>query len=209
MHATYCFLIPIPVNGVDDYPAHAMSLFKEFIDDTGDDDNGYQQQALILPDGRCWPLCPIDDWRARYIPQQRIQEASPENRYNEAKKFAYRCALSEMNFGRLDPDEEDLTESLSIQEIDLKIRTEMPKEIIKHYRKLIANCLSNDQDSLAGWKRKKLTSRFELFIASEKPPFTKICNGGPLSYRCFDLEDYTPHDLRTEEDAILLVDIHT
>src|ERR1700730_7889081 len=95
-HGIYAFLIRIDDPNVDDeaLAKEAESLFVDGFNDRLDEDNGYQEECLVLRNGRIVNLSPTDDSLYR-----EVARLPQDERYNWARLIALQCVANEFELG--------------------------------------------------------------------------------------------------------------
>lgn len=208
-HATYSFLLSLE----DEHnpKEEAISVFESFAADRCDDNNWFQEEALVLIDGQTFCMCPEDDYRGRNILYQEILKVPQEERWNWSRKFALDCVVLDMgvfgacsiSLGGADEYYEQI-KSISFDELVAHILQEIPNKISDAYREIIGKGLPNSFD-MDEYRRRKLVKNFEAFRNcgyDNSVPFT-VEYLTPYDYRAFNLTCEEP------ANAILFVDIHT
>ena len=83
MHATYSFLLQPDESAAENWPVWAAAEFLlRYAQLYCDEDNGYQEQALVLPDGQFEPMCSPDDRRERNWIQEELARTDQRYRWD-------------------------------------------------------------------------------------------------------------------------------
>ena len=97
MHAIYSFLMELPIRaGAKELKEQATSQFETQYVPLCDENNWYQETALVTKTGRVIQLCGKGDWRGRDSWYGVIRKIEPEKRWDWAWKFALDCVAVEM-----------------------------------------------------------------------------------------------------------------
>jgi hypothetical protein len=210
-HAIYAFLLPIDDLGADDeiLVKEVKCLFEDRFDDRLNENNWYQEECLVLRNGRVVNLCPESGSRDEVF---RIADEVPqEERYKWARLTALQCVATELELGgrpsfvthpcQLTPMEAywDDFDSLVTQ-----IMLEVPPRLAALWAK--GPMLPPTGDWLERHRRSVWGRQMEMLLHSlqfHEPPFTG--DGFPIEYRAFDLTWGGDKD----HHAILFVDIHS
>jgi hypothetical protein len=212
MHAKYFFLLDLP----EDYDSLDPSILGEEITsefdsvygiEKCDENNGYAVVALILPDGRSVPICAYGDYRGRDTWAHYIARIPRNGRWAWARNFAMGCTEYELHL-EWDPGKcqgyqtiNDDDKNLSIEQRDKRIRKLVPGNL----RTLALARINNPGDPSLEWYESSMGSGYRIYQSSEYIPFAKDIQP-PYEYRNYDLRN---NGARSEQCAILMVDIHT
>jgi len=212
MHAMYSFLMKMPIRaGAKELKAAATSQFETDYAPLCDENNWYQETALITQSGRVIQLCGNGDWRGRDSWYGAIRKVKPQKRWDWAWKFALATIATEMelfdapSLGIL-PDPKGgrkKIEQMSFDDLLKAIREWTPRVLSCAYATIqFGKKRKKDSDLfLADCRRQKRASVFEILNECSKPPFASPRN--PYEYRAYTLCD------SEKGNAVLLVDIHT
>jgi hypothetical protein len=173
MHATYSFLID------GNTKETALACFEEYAEKHCDGNNWYEILALITEGGEVVNCAAKGDWRGRdrFVGNSKILEMPEEARFDWAKKFALQCVVA------------DMTTAMELSEFGSTIglrQLENPDD--KGYGDTIAGIMQNVPPFIAkmyegfkppaegfdieGYRRKKLSETFELFLTAKVKPFS-------------------------------------
>jgi hypothetical protein len=200
-HATYAFLIPIDDPDADDetLAKKAERLFEDRFDDRLNENNGYEEECLVLRNGRLVNLQPDRDelfGEAEQLPQ--------EERYKWARLTALQCVADQYQL--LEPTGScgDDFDSLMSQ-----IMSEVPPRLAALWAKgpMVPPTGDHDGNWFERCCRGVWGRQMELLLVSlqsHKPPFAR--DGCPSEYRAFDLSRGSDNK---DHDAILFVQIRT
>ena len=221
MHATFCFLIDIDPDQTDEEIAEAARDAMTSFSKRHHDENNwywYQEEAIVLQDGRVVGLCGEDDWRGRNYLSQQIAEKPQGERWAWARLFSLQCVASDFELGgrssfslpipgaepKPDPEFWNTYETLRDP-----ILAEMPPRLAELWAKgpLLKEGEGTDEHFMDRYHRAKWSKQFATFLDSmeyrrDQAPFTDP--GSPYCYRAFNLSED-----EAEGKAILFVDIHT
>ncbi len=211
MHAIYSFLMELPIKLCDkDLKEAATSHFEEQYVPLCDDNNWYQETALVTETGRVIQLCKRGDYRGRDSWYGLIKKVKPEKRWDWVWKFALDCVSTEMelfdvpSLGIL-PDPKGgrkKIQQLSFDELLKAIQEWVPRTLSRAYAEVKPGEKDKNKDKfLTDCLRQKRASVFEILNESSKPPFA--WPRSPYEYRAFALG--SPE----KGNAVLFVDIHT
>lgn len=208
-HATYAFLLRIENAEISD-PEIARELGNTFYDRFNhrlDENNWYQEEAVVLRSGRVINLCPEDDYRGRTALFEELSKIPQEQRWEHARLVALGCVANEFelggrsryDFGEPEPEPDY---SKSFDALTERILSEMPDRLAQLWQRgpLLGTDVYVDRWRRARWGEEM--SRFLESISWGHPPFAD--SGTPYDYRAFNLAD-DPE----KANVILFVDIHT
>ena len=209
MHAIYTFLMQLPANlCTKDLKQEASSQFETQYAPLCDENNWYQETALVTKTGRVMQLCGNGDWRGRDSWHGVITKIKPEERWNWAWKFALDCTAVEMelfeapSIGIL-PDTKGghkKIEQMSFDDLLKAIQEWIPRTLSRAYAEIKPG--RKDKDLfLTDYLRQKRASVFEILNECSKPPFASPHS--PYEYRAFALCE------PEKGNAVMFVDIHT
>lgn len=204
MHATYSFLLDLPVDDKStDLARAAMSRFVTDYASFCGENNWYQEIALVTKSGRAYQLNKKDDWRGRGEFFSMIEKVKKKDRWGWAWKFALKCVAEDMDLfdcssfplashanGRCKKIDE-----MSFDALLRAVWEWVPAELSKAYANF---CRQNPKGN---YHRSTRANTFEILAECVVPPFAYPCS--PEEYRAFALCD------KKDGNAILFVDIHT
>jgi hypothetical protein len=214
MHATYYFLLNLdpgehekPTD--DEWVGEARMEFEHrYAHDRCDENNWYQEEVLILPDGHVVQMCDEGDWRGRDGWYKEYLEVPKEKRWAKVLHDAWVSTAYDLELrgttalGLAQGDEEAKIADLSSEEIQKAIQDEIPKWLAEQYLKPQKEAEDGKFD-LDRWRRKKTARGFESLQTADTPPFSTDIVTPYEIVRCMDLT------WGEEIGGILLVDIHT
>ena len=209
MHGMYSFLMELPIKLCSkDLKKEAISQFETQYVPLCDENNWYQETALITRTGRVLQLCGNGDWRGRDSWYGLIRKVEPQKRWDWVWKFALECSATEMqtfdvpDIGIL-PDRKGghkKMEQMSFDGLLRAIREWVPKTLSRAYAEIKPKKKGEDT-FLTDYTRQRRAAVFEILNESPKPPFA--WPRSPYDYRAFSLCD------AAKGNAVMLVDIHT
>lgn len=209
MHGIYSFLMELPVKLCSkELKGEAVSEFETQYAPLCDENNWYQETALITKSGRVLQLCGNGDWRGRDSWHGLITKVERQKRWDWAWKFSLECVASEMqlfdcpNIGIL-PDPQGAQkkmEQMTFDELLDAIRDWIPKTLSRSYAEIKPRKKGEDT-FLTDCTRQRRAAVFEILNECKKPPFA--WPRSPYDYRAFSLCD------AAKGNAVMLVDIHT
>lgn len=215
MHAKYSFLLTLDDKDADqkDLLEDAIGQFEHWASSHCDDNNWSQPLVLITKKGQILQACEGGDWRGRDEVYADVVERAGDKPFDWAMRFALNCVVNElrcfdipwMSLGEPKEDEkkeQERLDSLSFEKLVEEIHHNCTKQLALAYRDLHNG--KPAKDTLDDWKRRTLARSYEIFRGADRKPFSD--NGTPYEYRAFDLTKYQGSD---EDEAILIVDIHT
>src|SRR5256885_1551170 len=94
MHATYAFLINLETARADEdtVACEAKGIFeRDYVSSYCDENNWYQEEAVVIRDGRIVNLCSEKDWRKRDALFREFTEIPQEQRWDYARLVALQC----------------------------------------------------------------------------------------------------------------------
>lgn len=209
MHGIYTFLMQLPPK----LPAkalkkQALSEFEEQYVPLCDENNWYQEMALVTETGRVIQLCGAGDYRGRDSWHGVLKKIDRDKRWHWAWKFSLDCVATDMElfdvpFIGILPDPKGgrkKIEQMSFGEVLEAIREWIPKVLSKAYAEVKPG--EKDRDRfLTDYLRQKRAAIFEILNDCSKPPFA--WPRSPYEYRAFALCE------SEKGNAVMFVDIHT
>jgi len=209
MHAIYTFLMELPIKlCAKDMKQEATSQFEMDYVPLCDENNWYQEMALVTKTGRVMQLCDHGDYRGRDSWYGVVRKIDREKRWDWAWKFSLECVATEMelfetpSIGILpDPNGgRKKSEQMSFDELLQAIRGWIPKTLSRAYAQVKPGRKGGDE-FLVDYRRQKRAALFEIFNDCPKPPFA--WPRSPYEYRAFALCE------AEKGNAVMFVDIHT
>jgi hypothetical protein len=209
MHAIYSFLMDLPIKlGARHLKEQAISEFEAQYVPLCDENNWYQETALVTKTGRVIQLCGRGDWRGRDSWYGVIRKVEPARRWDWAWKFSLETIATEMELFEapslgIAPDPaggRKKIQQLSFDDLLRAIQEWIPKTLSRAYAEFKPGKPDKDQ-FLTDYLRQKRAAVFEILSECSKPPFA--WPRGPYEYRAFTL--CGPE----KGNAVMFVDIHT
>ena len=209
MHAIYSFLMELPIKlCAKDLKQEAACLFEAEYVPLCDENNWYQETALVTKPGRVIQLCGKDDWRGRDSWYSFIKKIKQKSRWNWAWKFALDCAATDMQLLNIPslgilPDPKGVRakiEQMSFDDVLKATQEWIPRTLSRAYADLDPGKKDKDR-FLIDCLRKKRASAFEILNECSQPPFA--WPRSPYEYRAFALCD------PEKGNVVMFVDIHT
>ena len=209
MHAIYTFLMELPIKRcAKDLKQEAVSQFETQFVPLCDENNWYQEMALVTRTERVLQLCGNGDWRGRDSWYSEIRKVDRGKRWNWAWKFALDCVSTEMELFDVpsigimpDPNGgRKKMEEMSFDEVIRAIQEWIPKTLSRAYAEVKPGKKDKDR-FLADYMRQKRSAVFEILNDCTKPPFASPRS--PYEYRAFTLCE------SEKGNAVMFVDIHT
>lgn len=188
-HATYAFLINVDDSQADQYIAAEVTetFASRYAIHFCDDNNWYQEQAVVLGDGRIIHLSPTMDWEDEEGPN--FLAMPEEQRWDAARLLALQCALGHWDIERLEADDFDTLLGRAI--------SAMPGKLAQFWeRGLLKGVEAYEREQ---WSRIACALFDSVNDGSAPFAYPKT----PYIYSAFDLRS----DIKTA-NAILFVDIH-
>jgi len=215
-HAIYAFRIPIDdVNADDEALAkEAGSLFENRFDERLNENNGYQEECLVLPNGRLVNLCV--EVGSRFELFRQAEQVPEDKRYKWARLLALQCVAIDLEIGGECPLLVDLPQLIPMEaywddfdSLMTQIMLEVPPRLAALWAKgpMLPPTNGADDYWVERYWRGVWGRKMELLLESfqlHEPPFTS--DGLPIEYRAFDL---TRDSDNKGHQAILFVDLHT
>jgi hypothetical protein len=209
MHAIYSFLMELPIRaGAKELKESATSQFETQYVPLCDENNWYQEAALVTKSGRVIQLCEKGDWRGRDSWYGVVRKIKPEKRWDWTWKFSLSAVATEMelfdvpSLGIL-PDPaggRKKIEQMSFDELLKAIQGWIPKTLSRAYAEVKPGKQDKDR-FLTDYMRQKRAAVFEILNECPKPPWA--WPRSPYEYRAFTLCE------SEKGNAVMLVDIHT
>jgi hypothetical protein len=223
MHGTFSFLIDLEAelledNDHDELKSTVEDLFdSRFGNDRCDENNWYQHEALILPNGDVVQMCPEGDFRGREEMAKHIKAkwGTGTEVWDRAMTFAARCIAMDMGLlgsnsfslpGMEQTTPDQLINSMGYNQLIDAIYEHIPKELARRYSKY-KRPESGAKFDFEDYQRTKLARAFEAFHSGDVPPFATD-SVSPYDYRAFDLR-WDVGGTDTDGCVVLLTDIHT
>lgn len=209
MHGIYSFLMELPTKlCARDLKKEAVCQFEAQYVPLCDENNWYQETALVTRTGRVMQLCGNGDWRGRDSWYGLIRKVEPQKRWDWAWKFALESTGSELelfdapSIGILpDPNGgRKKMEEMSFDELLAAIRDWIPRTLARAYSEIKPRKKGEDT-FLTDYTRQRRAAVFEILNECSKPPFA--WPRSPYEYRAFALCE------AEKGNAVMLVDIHT
>ncbi len=209
MHAIYTFLMQLPANRcTKELKEEASSQFETQYAPLCDENNWYQETALVTRTGRVIQLCDNGDWRGRDSWYGVIRKVEPKKRWDWAWKFALECVSTDAELFNIPsigilPDPEGGSrkiEQMSFDELLNAIREWIPKTLSRAYSEIKPRKKGEDT-FLTDHARQKRSAVFEILNECSRPPFA--WPRSPYEYRAFALCE------PEKGNAVMFVDIHT
>ena len=209
MHAIYTFLMQLPDGQcAKNLKKAALSEFESQYVPLCDENNWYQEMALVTQTGRVIQLCDYGDYRGRDSWYGVIKKVHREKRWDWAWKFSLESCAVDMELFNVPslsilPDPKGghkRIEQMSFDQLLEAIRDWIPKTLSRAYAEVKPG--RKDQDSfLADHLRQKRAALFEILNECSRPPFASPRS--PYEYRAFALCE------PEKGNAVMFVDIHT
>jgi len=181
-----------------------------------DENNWYQEEAVVLADGRALSMATPGDYRGRDWLGNEFIGMPQETRWERARLFAMQCVATDFELGGRPsiglplgepaPDPEYWS---SFEQLRDRIIEEVPPRLAALWAKgSLLHTGGAGGFSLDNYVRTKWSRQFSMFTSSmdygrDCAPFCG--HGTPYDYRAFDLTNEGDDYPR----AILFVDIHT
>lgn len=210
MHAIYSFLMDLPIKHcAKDLKVEADSQFESQYVPLCDENNWFQETALITKTGRVIQLCGRGDWRGRDSWYGIIRKVEPAKRWDWAWKFSLSAVATELELFDapslgIAPDPAGGRQKIQQMSFDglLKaIREWIPKTLSRAYAEVKPGKQDKDR-FLSDYLRQKRAAVFEILNdCPKKPPFA--WPRSPYEYRAFTLCE------SEKGNAVMFVDIHT
>ena len=209
MHAIYTFLMQLPDGPrVKNLKKEALSEFESQYVPLCDENNWYQEMALVTKTGRVIQLCDHGDYRCRDSWYGVIRKIDREKRWDWAWKFSLDTVATDMelfdipSLGIL-PDPKGgrkKMEQMSFDELLGAIRDWIPKRLSRAYAEVRPGRKGVDS-FLTDYLRQKRAALFEILNECSMPPFA--WPRSPYEYRAFTLCE------PEKGNGVVFVDIHT
>jgi len=201
MHATYCFLMSVdPTLDHEENASDMESMFEEYADDYGDENNWYQAMAVVFPDGEVINLVEGTDWRGR---DEFAGEIDKENAWEYAIDMARKCVLSEVSSAL-----EYLTRDYDTP-IRFKDHQDMIDQLVDAI-KLGVDTLKHNKEFGSVYSVVNAAEKIgQLKEMSEDYPFTTDIRNPYESIRALDLRQNDGPERAEYGPAILFADMHT
>lgn len=209
MHAIYTFLMDLPIQRcAKEVKRAALSQFELQYLPLCDENNWYQEMALVTRTERVLQLCGDGDWRGRDSWYSTIRKIERGKRWDWAWKFAIDCCATDAelfntpSIGILpDPNGgRKKIEEMSFDEVLQAMREWIPKTLARAYANVQPGGKNKDT-FLDDCLRQKRSAIFEILNECKKPPFARPRS--PYEYQAFTLCE------SEKGNAIMFVDIHT
>jgi hypothetical protein len=212
MHQTFWFRVAVPKDAPpDELKGQVAGDFEEYISHHGDENNWYQEEMLLLPDGTVLQLCAPDDFRGRSALAQHYLDLSQADRWNRAIHAATLSVALDLEIGGSTgfwigepPKEIQAVLEQTTEQLTEAILRDTPRRLVHLYEDLIAGSGQDRWPGERNYTRRKLVRIFEAFLEAYHQPFAEAAS--PYDYPCFDLANNLQDG---EEVALLAVDIHT
>jgi hypothetical protein len=212
MHQTFWFRVAVPKHDdLDEQKSSAVDSFQTYINRYADENNWYQEEMLLLPDGTVVGLCADDDYRGRGELAEHYLGLPLEDRWSKAIHSATLSVALDLEIGGSSgfwigeaPKEIQAVLEQTTEQLTEAILREAPRRLVQLYEELIAGSAQDRWPGERGYTRRKVARIFETFHQATHKPFAEAMS--PYDYPCFDLVE--PLEV-PQQVALLAVDIHT